>query len=158
MEPVLKADQCAQYAEDIAIAANNATELTRNIRAVVKFICQAGLKLTIEKCYFGIRQVDFLGRTISPQGIPPQARKFHNFPDKLRFPKSKKVLHRYLGFVNYYKHYIFRMAEKPNLFNTLHKSHVPIDIRPKLTKTFDSVKTELSDAYELSLKEPIPEN
>ena len=105
LDPVVKVDQCAQYVDDIGIAANNATDLTRNIWAVFKRIRQAGLKLTIENCHFGVRQVEFLGRTISPEGISPQARKIHNFLDKLRFPKSKKALQRYLGFVNYYRKY-----------------------------------------------------
>ena len=60
LDPVVKADQCAQYVDDIGIAANNATDLARNIRAVFKCIRQAGLKLTIEKCHFGVRQVEFL--------------------------------------------------------------------------------------------------
>ena len=41
LDPVVKADQCAQYVDDIGIAANNATDLTRNIRAVFKCIRQA---------------------------------------------------------------------------------------------------------------------
>ena len=90
LDPLVKADQCAQYVDDIEIAANNATDLTRNIRAVFKSIRQAGLKLSIEKCYFGVRQVEFLGRTISPEGISPQARKIQIFLEKLIFPKSKK--------------------------------------------------------------------
>ena len=49
LDPVVKTDQCAQYADDIGIAANNVTELTRNTRAVFKCIRQAGLNLTIEK-------------------------------------------------------------------------------------------------------------
>ena len=49
LDPVVRADQCAQYVDDIGIAANNATDLTRNIRAVFKCIRNAGLKLTIEK-------------------------------------------------------------------------------------------------------------
>ena len=48
LDPVVKADQCAHYVDDIGIAANNATDLTRNTRAVVKCIRHAGLKLTIE--------------------------------------------------------------------------------------------------------------
>ena len=32
LDPIVKADQCAQYVDDIGIAANNATDLTRNIR------------------------------------------------------------------------------------------------------------------------------
>ena len=92
LDPVVEADQCAPYVDDIGIAANNATDLTRNIRTVFKCIRQVGLKLTIEKCHFGVRQVEFLGRTISPEGKSPQARKIQNFLDKLRFPKSKKAI------------------------------------------------------------------
>ena len=156
LDPVVKADQCAQYVDDIGIAANNATDLTRNIRAVFKCIRQAGLKLTIEKCHFGVRQVEFLGRTISPGGISPQARKIQNFLAKLRFPKSKKALQRYLGLVNYYRNYIPRMAEKLNPFYKLLKTEVPINITSDLKETFDSVNTALSNACELALKQPIP--
>ena len=49
LDPVVKDDQCAQYVDDIGIAANNATDLTRNIRAVFQCIRNAVLKLTIEK-------------------------------------------------------------------------------------------------------------
>ena len=86
LDPVVKADQCAQYVDDLGSAANNDTDLTWNIRAVFKCVHQAGLKLTIEKCHFGVRQVEFPRRTISPGGISPQARKIQNFLDKLRFP------------------------------------------------------------------------
>ena len=91
LDPVVKADQCAQYVEDIGIAAKNATDLTRSIRAVFKCIRQAGLKRTFEKCHFGVRQVEFLGKTISPEIISPQAQEIHYFIDELRFPKSKRL-------------------------------------------------------------------
>ena len=156
LDPVVKADQCAQYVDDIGNAANNAMDLTRKIRAVFKCIRQAGLKLTIEKCHFGVRQVEFLGRTISPEGISPQARKIQNFHAKLRFPKSKKALQRYLGFVKYYRNYILRMAEKLNPFYKLLKTEVPINITSELKETFDSVNKALDDACELALKQSIP--
>ena len=160
LDPVVKADQCAQYVDDIGIAANNATDLTRNIRAVFKCNRNAGLKLTIEKCHFGVRQVEFLGRTISSEGVLPQSHKIQNFLNKLRFPKSKKALQRYLGFVNYYRNYIPnfipRMAEKLNPFHKLLKAEVPINITSVLKETFDSVNKALSDACQLALKQPIP--
>ena len=144
LDPVVKADQCAQYVDDIGIAANNATDLTRKIRAVFQCIRIAGLKLTIEKCHFAVRQVEFLGST------------FKRFLNKPRFPKSKKALQRYLGFVKYYRNYIPRMAEKPNPFYKLLKAEVPINITSELKETFDSVNRALSDACELALKQPIP--
>ena len=97
LDPVVKADKCAQHVDDIGIAVSNATDLTRNIKAVFKCIRQAGLKLTIQKCHFGVRQVELLGGTISPEKISPQARKIQSFHDKLRFRKSKKSLQRYLA-------------------------------------------------------------
>ena len=156
LDPVFKADQYAQYVDDIGFAANNATDLTQNIRVVFKCIRQAALKLTIEKCHFGFRQFEFLGRTISPEGISTQARKIQNFLDKLRFPKWKKALQRYLFFVSYYRIYILRMAEKLNPFYKLLKTEVPIKITSELKKTFDSVNKALSDACQLALKQPTP--
>ena len=114
------------------------------------------MKLTIEKCHFGVREVEFLGRKISPDGISPQARKIRNILHKFRFPKSKKALQRYLGFVNYYRKYIPRTAEKLNPFYKLLKTELPISISSELKETFDSVKKSLSDACEIALKQPTP--
>ena len=74
LDPIVKADQCAQCVDDIGMATKNTTDITRFIRAVFKCIRQAGLKLIIPECHFGVRQVEFLGRTISPEGNSPQAR------------------------------------------------------------------------------------
>ena len=43
LDPVVKAEQCAEYVNVSRIAANAAAGLTRNIPAVFKFIRQAGL-------------------------------------------------------------------------------------------------------------------
>ena len=53
-------------------------------------IRNAGLKLTMCKSNFGVKQVDFLGSTITPVGVAPQADKVKRFLSKLLFPKSKK--------------------------------------------------------------------
>ena len=45
LDPVVKADQCAQYPDDNGIAAENATDPTKNIWGRLQWTCQAGLKL-----------------------------------------------------------------------------------------------------------------
>ena len=112
LDSVIKADQCAQYVDDIGIAANTTEQLIINIRAVFKCIRKAGLKWTIEKCHFGVRQVEILGRTITPDGVAPQDQKFKNFLSKVRFPKSKKQVQKNIGFVSYYQNYLPRVPEK----------------------------------------------
>ena len=78
LDKVTKADQCAQYVDDIGIAANSVTQLIRNIRAVFECIRLAGLKLSIDKSHFGLTEVEFLGRTITQQEIAPKTIKSKN--------------------------------------------------------------------------------
>ena len=91
LDKVIKADHCAQYVDDIGIAANS---VIRNIRAVFECIRQAGLKLSIDKCHFGVTEVKFFGRTITSQGIAHQDHKIQKFLANVRFPKSKKQVQR----------------------------------------------------------------
>ena len=79
LNKVIKADQCAQYVDDIGIAANDVDHLMTNLRATFKCIQEAGLKLTLHKCHFGAKKIDFLGRTITPQGVKPQKQNVQNF-------------------------------------------------------------------------------
>ena len=62
---VIKADQCAQYVDDIGIAANDAEQPITNLRATFQCIREAGLNLTMNKCHFGATTIYFLGRTIT---------------------------------------------------------------------------------------------
>ena len=104
LDKAIKADQleCAQNVDDIGIAANDTKQLCINTKTVFECIRNEGLKLSMSKFYFGVKQVDFLGRTITQDGVAPQADKGKDFLSKLRFPKSKKTLQRYIGFLNYY--------------------------------------------------------
>ena len=79
LDKVIKADQCAQYVDDIGIAANDADHLITNLRATFKCIQEAGLKLTMHKCHFGAKEDDFLGRTITPQGVKPKNKMYKTF-------------------------------------------------------------------------------
>ena len=146
LDAVIKADQCAQYVDDIGIAANTTEQLIKNIRAVFKCIREAGLKLTIEKCHFGVTQVEFLGRTTTPDGIAPQAQKVKNFLSKVRFPKSKKQVQKYIGFVNYYRNYIPRLSEKLIGMYELLKADAKIRISEELVDNFKEINDSLAEA------------
>ena len=66
------------------------------------------------KCHFGRKEASFLGRTITPNSVTPQKRKITTFLEKSIFLALKKALQRYIGFLNYYKNYIPRLAERLN--------------------------------------------
>ena len=61
LDPVVKADRCAQYVDDIGIAAHTVDELVTNIELVFQQVQKAGLKLTMSKCACGHANILFLG-------------------------------------------------------------------------------------------------
>ena len=153
LDPVIKADQCAQYVDDNGIAANTPEQLIKNLRAVFHCLRKAGLKLSMAKCPFGVQEVDFLGRTITTKGVAPQKQKITKFLEKVKFPRSKKALRRYIGFLNYYRNYIPRLAERLTPFFQLLKT---TDAETKIPITPDTMKEfrEINEA--LALRQPLP--
>ena len=119
-------------------------------------IRKAGLKLTIEKSHFGLTQVDFLGRTITPDGVAPQDQKFKNFLSKVRFSKSKKQVLKYICVVNYYRNYIPHLSEKLIRMYELLKAVAKITISEVLVENFKQVNASLAEACELALRQPVP--
>ena len=98
LDPVFKADQCAQYVDNIGIAANTPEHLIKNLQAVFQCLRKAGLKLSMAKCPFGVQEVDFLGRTTTNNGVAPRKQKIAKILEKFKFPRSKKHFNDILAF------------------------------------------------------------
>ena len=156
LDKVIKADQCAQYVDDIGIAANDAEQLIKNLRATFQCIRHAGLELTMHKCHFGATEIDFLGRTITPDGVRPQRPRVQNFLEKTNFLKSKKALQRYLGFLNYIRNYIPRLSEKLTPFFKLLTKDEKVMVTPDLLDKFSEINKALDRCCEPALKQPLP--
>ena len=156
LDKVIKADQCAQYVDDIGIAVNDADHLIKNLKATFECIRHAGLKLTMHKCHFGATEIDFLGRTITPEGVKPQKQQITTFLEKTKFPKSKKALQRYLGFLNYYRNYIPRLSEKLAPFFQLLKKDEKVLVTTELVQQFNEIIRDLDKCSQLALKQPLP--
>ena len=153
LDKVIKADQCV---DDIGIAANDPDHLIKNLRATFECIRHAGLKLTMHKCHFGATEIDFLGRTITPEGVKSQKERITNFLEQTKFPRSKKALQRYLGFLNYYRNYIPRLSEKLALFFQLLKKDEKVLVTTELVQQFNEINRDLDKCSQLALKQPLP--
>ena len=157
LDPLVKADKCAQYVNDIGIAANTVEELVNNIEAVFTKIRQASLKLSMAKCAFGHPEIEFLGRSITTIGTATIEEKIEKFLKNIKLPTSVKSLQRYIGFVQFYRQYIPRLAEKlVTLYKLLQK-----DVKYELTQIhkdaiFD-INENLANAAKMSLRLPLPD-
>ena len=157
LDKATKANQCGQYVDDIGIAAIDAKRLCANIRTVFECIRNVGLKLTMSECPFGVKQVDFLGRTITPEGVAPQGAEVKDFLPKLKFPKSKKALQRYIGFSNYYRNYIPRLSERLSPFFKLLEETTKFYISTNLVEELTSLNKLLENSCQLALRQPLKE-
>ena len=92
LDQVITADKCDQYFDDIGIAASDADLLIKNLRATFESMREAGSKLTMHKCHFGATEIDFLGRTITPEGVKPQK---NESPTSLKKQNSRSLRRSY---------------------------------------------------------------
>ena len=75
------------------------------------FVCidKLGFKLSIEKCQFGIKQIEHLGHTITEHGNA-QLENIENFLKIIKIPKTIKQVRRLIVFVQYFQRFIPNLA------------------------------------------------
>ena len=104
---------------------------------------------------FGVKQDQLLGRNITSEGVAPQADKVKDFLSKLRFPKSKKVLQRYIGFLNFLQNYIPRLSERLSPFFKLLEETSKFYVPTNLVGDFSNLNKLLENSCQLALKQPL---
>ena len=82
LDKVIKADQFAQFVDDIGMVTIDAEQLIKNLRATFKCIQTVSFKLTMHKCHFEAREIDLLDSTITPEEVRPQNPSAQNFLQK----------------------------------------------------------------------------
>ena len=60
------------YQDDVLVFGRDRSEHDSRLRAVFKAMEKRGLKLRLDKCAFGLQEVEYLGHLISKSGIAPR--------------------------------------------------------------------------------------
>lgn len=141
---------CFVYLDDILIVSENEEQHKKHLELLLKRLADYDLVININKCQFGEPSVNFLGHTITQNGISPIKEKVNavtNFP----LPKTAKDLRRFLGMLNYYRRFL------PNAINTQAKLYDctagykkndkrEITWNQDLTEAFEECKQHLANA------------
>ncbi|XP_047999675.1 uncharacterized protein LOC125236791 [Leguminivora glycinivorella] len=121
------------YIDDIIVASENDSVHREHLAKIFERFEKVGLTINLSKCQFGLSQVDFLGYTVSENGLRPRDDKVKaiiNYPR----PETVEQLRRFLGMVNFYRAHLGKAAEIQNHLNKfLHNSKKKI--RRKLSGT-----------------------
>ena len=104
--------------------------------------------IKLEKCVFGVEQIDFLGHRVSAEGITPLPSKVKAIVDYPE-PPNPKGLERFLGMLNFYHGFVPHAAEmlRP-LYMTLACKPRPktLDWSNEMTEAFSNAKNALAKA------------
>ena len=98
------------YLDDILIYSNNMSEHHRHVKEVLKRLRKAGLYAKAEKCKFHSESVEYLGYILSPSGLTMSDNKIKIIQDWLELKKVKDI-QSFLGFVNFYRQFIFNYSD-----------------------------------------------
>ena len=97
------------YLDDLLIVSQSAAEHKEHIKKVLTQLDKAGLKLKPSKCKFAQTTVDYLGHTLSAEGVVPNDQKVlavKQFPK----PTCSKEVRSFLGLVNFYRRHVPNLA------------------------------------------------
>ncbi|KAG1926706.1 retrotransposable element [Pimephales promelas] len=98
------------YLDDILIFSSSLQEHVQHVRRVLQRLLENGLFVKAEKCDFHAQSVPFLGYFISSEGMrvdPEKVKAVVEWPS----PDSRKALQRFLGFANFYRHFIRNFSQ-----------------------------------------------
>ena len=97
------------YLDDILIASSSAAQHTKDLQQVCSRLKEAGLVVRLEKCVFGVAEIEFLGHRVTQDGSTPlssKVRAIEEFPQ----PTTYKALQEFLGMINFYHRFLPRAA------------------------------------------------
>lgn len=97
------------YLDDILIFSNTMAEHIRHLRQVVDELREHKLYANVSKWKFAQKSEDFLGYVVSANGFEMKRVKVEAIK-KWPKPKTKRHIQSFLGMVNFYRHFIEKMA------------------------------------------------
>ncbi|POM80135.1 Gag-pol fusion protein [Phytophthora palmivora] len=137
------------YLDDILVFSQDEDEHLEHLHIVFKRLKKYGVSLNGKKCHILRKEVDYLGYTLSAEGIKPQAKKIQAI-QKIAVPRNRKELRRFLGMINYYRDMV---PNKTTLCKPLHRftsSKVPFTWLSSDTEAFRAIQRAFAEAVLLA--------
>ena len=93
------------YLDDILVASEDIESHTVALRKLCEKLDSYGFQINVEKCQFGRNSIEFLGHSVSAEGIKPLQDKVEAIR-KFPVPSDVKSLQRFLGLVDFYYRFV----------------------------------------------------
>merc|ERR1711893_81089 len=148
MEKVLDGlvwDYVVVYLDDVIIFSKTIDEHLKHLAAVLERFKKSGLKLKPKKCELCRDQVDYLGHTVTPEGVATKA----DLIEKVRNwdpPRTVRQVRQFLGLCNYYHPYVESYSEIVEPMIRLTDKGAKFVWTPECQSAFETLKVKLTSA------------
>jgi hypothetical protein len=142
------------YMDDILIASNDLEEHRRRTRMVVNRLHDNDLFLKLEKCYFEVPKVEFLGLIIQDGELAMDPAKLKGIAD-WPAPTTVKGVRAFLGFGNFYRKFIhhYSALARPLIDLTKTKGGPTWEWTERQQEAFDKLKARFLEAPVLAMSD-----
>jgi hypothetical protein len=141
---------CALYLDDCMVYASNAQEYVERLRQVFLRFREHKITLNPAKCHLGLTQVEYVGHTISKEGLHFTRDKLDsvlNFPQ----PQTKRHVKSFLGLANYFRDHIKNHSMRVQPLQDLVEGYQKSKSREKVvwtdecTKAFEDIRQAIDE-------------
>lgn len=140
-------DFCFAYIDDLLIASSSFEQHLKHLELVFQRLEKHGILINQNKCQFGVQKIEFLGHSISANGIQPVKSKIDTI-NKFPLPTTQQKLREFLGLINFYHRFIPNCATTLKPINCLitnkPNSSKEIAWSPEANKAFKDIKKQLT--------------
>lgn len=134
---------CFVYMDDIIIFSSSLDEHIKHLKLVLQKLKEAKLKIQLEKCEFFRKETQFLGHTVSEDGVRPNNDKIKVIK-QWPIPKSEKEIRQFLGILGYYRRFIKDFAKIVKPLTNLLRKDIEFEITPEIEACFEKCKELLT--------------
>ncbi|MES9879356.1 MAG: pol polyprotein, partial [Sedimenticola sp.] len=146
-------EEVLAYLDDIIVLGRDFSDALLNLSKVLERFRSHNLKLKPIKCKLLKKQVKFLGKLVTEQGISIDPSKLEAV-DSWPVPTNQTELQSFLGFINYHRDHIQNFAQIASPLYDLSTQKGSITLSDEHLEVFESLKQTVTSAECLSFPTP----
>ena len=136
------------FFDDILIYSKSWEEHVQHVDRVLQLLKEKQLYAKPSKCFFGVKEVEYLGHIVSHRGVKVDPNKFKAMMD-WPIPKTLKNLRGFLGLIGYYRKFVWNYQRIVTPLTTITKKDA-FSWTPEATQAFEQLKEDMCKALVLT--------
>ena len=152
LDSCLATNLCTQFMDDVGCGVETFEQMVPTFRQLFDCLRKSGLRLTPHNCEFGMTSINFLGNTMTPEGLKPEIEKIEKILKTMKLPATVRQLRRLVGYVLFFRSFIPNLAQNLLLWYTLLRKDVEFALKDEHLKSFEVLKKDLLQATQTTLR------